>query len=229
VGEDFWPETYDRTMCDEIVKVSDKESFDLTRRLAREEGLLVGGSCGMAVAAALDVARRAEPEDVVVVLLPDGGRGYLSKIFNDEWMARYGFLRAATAGATVADVLAGKTGRMPELVHVHPTETVRDAIDYMREYGVSQMPVLRAEPPVVTGEIAGSIAEKDLLDALFSGQAHLHDAIERHLGPPLPMIGGGQPVAEAVAMLEKTDAAIILVDGKPAGVLTRQDLLAHLI
>jgi cystathionine beta-synthase len=229
VGEDFWPETYDRTMCDEIVKVSDKESFDLTRRLAREEGLLVGGSCGMAVAAALDVARRAEPEDVIVVLLPDGGRGYLSKIFNDEWMARYGFLRAATAGATVADVLAGKTGRMPELVHVHPTETVRDAIDYMREYGVSQMPVLRAEPPVVTGEIAGSIAEKDLLDALFSGQAHLHDAIEKHLGPPLPMIGGGQPVAEAVAMLEKTDAAIILVDGKPAGVLTRQDLLAHLI
>jgi cystathionine beta-synthase len=229
VGEDFWPETYDRTICDEIVKVSDKDSFDLTRRLAREEGLLVGGSCGMAVAAALDVARRAEPDDVIVVLLPDGGRGYLSKIFNDEWMARYGFLRAATAGSTVADVLAGKSGRMPELVHVHPTETVRDAIDYMREYGVSQMPVLRAEPPVVTGEIAGSIAEKDLLDALFTGQAHLHDAIEKHLGPPLPMIGGGQPVAEAVAMLEKSDAAIILIDGKPAGVLTRQDLLAHLI
>ena len=228
VGEDFWPETYDRTVCDEIVEVSDKESFDLTRRLAREEGLLVGGSCGMAVAAALEVARRGGPDDVVVVLLPDGGRGYLSKIFNDEWMARYGFLRGATAGSTVADVLATKTGRMPELVHVHPTETVRDAIDYMREYGVSQLPVLRAEPPVVTGEIAGSIAEKDLLDALFTGHAHLHDTVEKHLGPPLPMVGGGQPVAEAVALLEKADAAIILVDGKPAGVLTRQDLLAHL-
>jgi cystathionine beta-synthase len=228
VGEDFWPETYDRTICDEIVEVSDKDSFAVTRRLAREEGLLVGGSCGMAVAAALHVARRAGPDDVVVVLLPDGGRGYLSKIFNDDWMARYGFLRAATAGSTVADVLAGKNGQMPQLVHVHPTETVRDAIDYMREYGVSQMPVLRAEPPVVTGEIAGSIAERDLLDALFSGQAHLHDTIEKHLGPPLPMIGGGQPVAEAVALLEKADAAIILVDGKPAGVLTRQDLLAHL-
>jgi len=228
VGEDFWPETYDRTVCDEIVEVSDKDSFDLTRRLAREEGLLVGGSCGMAVAAALAVARRADPDDVVVVLLPDGGRGYLSKIFNDDWMARYGFLRSGDAKSTVADVLAGKGEHMPEMVHVHPTETVRDAIDYMREYGVSQLPVLKAEPPVVTGEIAGSIAERDLLDALFTGQAHLHDMIERHMGPPLPMVGGGQPVSEAVALLEKSDAAIVLVDGKPAGVLTRQDLLAHL-
>ncbi len=232
VGEDFWPTTYDREICDEIVEVSDKESFGMTRRLAREEGLLVGGSCGMAVVAALRVARRAGPDDVVVVLLPDGGRGYLSKIFNDEWMARYGFLAVSGAEATVGDVLAGKlTGaatRIPELVHVHPTETVREAIDVLREYGVSQLPVLKAEPPVVTGEVAGSIAERDLLDALFSGQAHLHDMIERHMGPPLPMVGGGQPVSEAVQLLEKSDAALVLVDGKPRGVLTRQDLLAHL-
>jgi cystathionine beta-synthase len=228
VGEDFWPETYDRTVCDEIVEVSDKDSFTITRRLAREEGLLVGGSCGMAVVAALEVARRASPDDVIVVLLPDGGRGYLSKIFNDDWMARYGFLHPASAESTVAAVLAGKGVTMPEMVHVHPTETVRDAIDYMREFGVSQLPVLKAEPPVVTGEIAGSIAERDLLDALFTGQAHLHDMVERHMGPPLPMVGGGQPVSEAVALLEKSDAAIVLVDGKPAGVLTRQDLLAHL-
>ena len=117
---------------------------------------------------------------------------------------------------------------MPQMVHVHPNETVRDAIDYMREYGVSQLPVLKAEPPVVTGEVAGSIAERDLLDALFTGQAHLHDIVEKHMGDPLPMIGGGQPVAEAVALLAKADAAMVLVDGKPAGVLTRQDLLAHL-
>jgi cystathionine beta-synthase len=199
----------------------------MTRRLAREEGLLVGGSCGMAVVAALEIARKAGPDDVIVVLLPDGGRGYLSKIFNDDWMARYGFLHTVDGAPTVADALAGKDGRMPPLVHVHPTETVRDAIDYMREYGVSQLPVLKAEPPVVTGEVAGSIAEKALLDALFTGQAHLHDTIERHMGDPLPMIGGGQPVSEAVSLLERADAAMVLVDGKPAGVLTRQDLLAH--
>ncbi|MFB9237299.1 cystathionine beta-synthase [Plantactinospora siamensis] len=228
VGEDFWPETYDRKICDEIVEVSDKDSFEMTRRLAREEGLLVGGSCGMAVVAALEVARRAGPDDVVVVLLPDSGKGYLSKIFNDDWMARYGFLATGGSEATVAEALAKKPGGLPELVHVHPTETVRDAIDYMREYGVSQLPVLKAEPPVVTGEVAGSIAERDLLDALFTGQAHLHDTIERHMAPPLPMIGGGQPVSEAVNMLEKSDAALVLVDGKPKGVLTRQDLLAHL-
>jgi cystathionine beta-synthase len=228
VGEDFWPETYDRGVADEIVEVSDKASFEMTRRLAREEGLLVGGSCGMAVVAALEVARRAGPDDVVVVLLPDGGRGYLSKIFNDSWMARYGFLDNSGAEPTVADALASKPGGLPELVHVHPTETVRDAIDYMREYGVSQLPVLKAEPPVVTGEVAGSIAERDLLDALFTGQAHLHDTIERHMGDPLPMIGGGQPVSEAVGLLEKSDAALVLVDGKPKGVLTRQDLLSHL-
>jgi cystathionine beta-synthase len=228
VGEDFWPQTYDRDICDEIIEVSDKESFTLTRRLAREEGLLVGGSCGMAVAAALEVARRAGPDDVIVVLLPDGGRGYLSKIFDDGWMARYGFLSTHESGAIVADVLARKGGKIPEMVHVHPSETVRDAIDIMREYGVSQLPVLKAEPPVVTGEVAGSIAERDLLDALFTGQAHLHDILDKHLGPPLPVIGGGQPVAEAVALLEKSDAAIVLIDGKPRGVITRQDLLSFL-
>ncbi|MGK5443412.1 cystathionine beta-synthase [Micromonospora sp. URMC 105] len=228
VGEDFWPETYDRGVADEIIEVSDKASFEMTRRLAREEGMLVGGSCGMAVVAALEVARRAGPDDVIVVLLPDSGKGYLSKIFNDTWMARYGFLDNSGTEPTVADALASKPGGLPELVHVHPTETVRDAIDYMREYGVSQLPVLKAEPPVVTGEVAGSIAEKDLLDALFTGQAHLHDTIERHMAEPLPMIGGGQPVSEAVGLLEKSDAALVLVDGKPKGVLTRQDLLAHL-
>jgi cystathionine beta-synthase len=227
VGEDFWPTTYDRDICDEIVPVSDAASFEMTRRLAREEGLLVGGSCGMAVVAALEVARRAGPDDVIVVLLPDGGRGYLSKIFNDTWMADYGFL-GSNAGTTVGDVLRSKGGEVPSLVHAHPNETVREAIDILREYSVSQMPIVRAEPPVTAGEVVGSVSEKALLDALFAGAATLADAVERHMSPPLPIIGSGEPVSAAVAALTSADALLVHVDGKPAGVLTRQDLLGHL-
>lgn len=227
VGEDFWPECYDRTVVDEIVAVSDKDSFEMTRRLAREEGLLVGGSCGMAVVAALRVAERAKPGDIVVVLLPDGGRGYLSKVFNDDWMADFGFL--STSGEqSVGDVLREKSGAIPTLVHTHPQETVREAIDILREYGVSQMPVVRAEPPVMAAEVVGSVVERDLLDALFAGGAALADSVERHMSPPLPMIGAGEPVAAAVSALESADAAVVVEDGKPVGVLTRQDLLGYL-
>jgi cystathionine beta-synthase len=227
VGEDFWPDTYDRGICDRILPVTDKESFSMTRRLAREEGMLVGGSSGMAVVAAALVASELSPDDIVVVLLPDSGRGYLSKIFNDDWMADYGFLTAHNE-TTVADMLLRKGNRLPELVHVHPTETVRDAINILREYGVSQVPVVRAEPPVMSAEVVGSVIERDLLDALFSGKAELADALERHMSPALPMIGGGEPVSAAMHALESADAALVLIDGKPAGVLTRQDLLGFL-
>lgn len=144
VGEDFWPSAYDPTVPDEIIAVSDADSFDMTRRLAREEALLVGGSCGMAVVAALRVAKDAGPDAVVVVLLPDGGRGYLSKIFNDAWMSSYGFLRTpldeTVPEPVVADVLRGKSGELPDLVHTHPSETVRDAIGILREYGCPRCP-----------------------------------------------------------------------------------------
>ncbi len=227
VGEDFWPAAYDPSIADEILAVSDSDSFDITRRLAREEGLLVGGSCGMAVAAALRVAERAGPEDVIVVLLPDGGRGYLAKIFSDKWMSDYGFLDTS-AETTVGDVLTAKDGETPALVHGHPNETVRDAIDILREYGVSQMPVVRAEPPVTAGEVVGSVSEKVLLDALFAGEATLADPLEKHMSAMLPIIGSGEPVRSAVDALGSADALLVHVDGKPAGVLTRQDLLGHL-
>jgi cystathionine beta-synthase len=227
VGEDFWPSTYDPTIADEIIAVSDGDSFAMTRRLAREEGLLVGGSCGMAVVAALRVAEKLTKDDVIVVLLPDGGRGYLNKIFSDTWMADYGFLDA-TGGETVGEVLRAKSGETPSLVHTHPNETVREAIDILREYGVSQMPVVRAEPPVTAGEVVGSVNEKALLDALFAGTASLADRVEKHMSPPLPIIGSGEPVASAVSALGGEDALLVHVDGKPAGVVTRQDVLGHL-
>jgi cystathionine beta-synthase len=227
VGEDFWPATYDPDICDEIVPVSDGDSFAMTRRLAREEGMLVGGSCGMAAEAALRVAARLGPDDLVVVLLPDGGRGYLSKIFSDKWMADYGFL-SASGQTTVLDVLRGKSGETPTLVHAHPNETIREAIDILREYGVSQLPVVRAEPPITAGEVVGSVSEKALLDALFNGDASLADAVEPHMSPPLPIVGSGEPVSAAIAALTEAGALLVHVDGKPAGVITRQDLLGHL-
>ena len=204
----------------------------MTRRLAREEGLLVGGSCGMAVVAALQVAEEAGPDALVVVLLPDGGRGYMSKIFNDAWMSSYGFLRRpldqSIPEPTVADVLRGKSGALPDLVHTHPAETVRDAIGILREYGVSQMPVVGAEPPVMAGEVAGSVSERELLSAVFEGRAQLADAVASHMSPPLPLIGAGEHLSDAAAVLHDTDAVMVVESGKPVGVITRHDLLGYL-
>ena len=182
VGEDFWPTTYDRGVPDEIVAVPDADSFHMTRRLAREEALLVGGSCGMAVCAAAKVAAEAGPDDVIVVLLPDGGRGYLSTVFNDGWMSSYGFLTPDTTEWTVGDVLRRKDGSIPDLVHGHPNETVADAVSIMREFGVSQMPIVKAEPPVMAAEVRGAVTVRDLLDKLFN-DAGLADRPRR--GPPL--------------------------------------------
>jgi len=229
VGEDFWPTAYDPEIADEIVAVSDRESFDMARRMASEEGLLVGGSCGMAVVAALRVAAKAEPGSLIVVLLPDSGRGYLSKVFNEDWLSSYGFIQADTE-QTIGDVLRAKTldGDLPDFIHTHPTESVADAIAILKEYGVSQIPVVRAEPPIMTAEVSGSIVERVVLDALFHGTAHLADRVESVMSPSLPMVGAGESVAAAMTALTDADALMVVDDGKPTGVITRQDVLAFL-
>lgn len=231
VGEDFWPETYDRTVADRVIEVSDADSFAFTRRLAREEAMLVGGSSGMAAFAARQLAHELAAEGrtdaVIVVLLPDSGRGYLTKVFNDDWLGQYGFATGAQADhRTVGEVLRGKSGQLPDLVHTHPAETIAEAVHILKEYGVSQMPVVRAEPPIVAAEVAGSVSERTLLDALFTGAARLTDRVEDHMSQPLPTIGSTEPAADAVKLLEHDDALLVQEDGKPIGVLTRQDLLA---
>jgi cystathionine beta-synthase len=203
----------------------------MTRRLAKEEGLLVGGSCGMAVVAALRVAERLGPDDVVVVLLPDSGRGYLSKIFNDEWLSSYGFLEDPAEAGRIMDVLNDKEEGIPGLIHMHPEETVGEAIEVLREYGVSQMPVVKrgaGHPDVMAAEVVGSVVERELLDALFAKRAFLGDPLEKHMSAPLPQVGSGEPVAELMNVLGSADAAIVLVEGKPTGVVSRQDLLAFM-
>ena len=173
-----------------------------------------------------------DPDAVVVVLLPDGGRGYLSKIFNDKWMSSYGFLRTPLdphqSEALVGEVLRGKSGSLPDLVHTHPSETVRDAIEILGEYGVSQMPVVGAEPPIMAGEIAGAVTEQELLSAVFEGRANLADPVSLHMGPAFPLIGAGEPISVASKALSEADALMVVDDGKPVGVITRHDVLGYL-
>ena len=180
IGEDFWPSTYDPSVVDRVVAVSDAQSFATARRVTREEGLLLGGSGGTAIAAALMVGRDLPPDAVIVVHIPDSGRGYLSKIYNDAWMADYGFLQAA--GTTVGDLLAARDPSLPSLVHTHPDETVRQAIAILREYGVSQMPVVKHEPPVVLAEVVGGVTERDLMDSVFTDAAMLDRAVREVMG-----------------------------------------------
>jgi cystathionine beta-synthase len=224
VGEDFWPKAYDRNVADEIIPVSDADSFAMTLRLAREEGLLVGGSSGMAVVAALRAAARLPSDALVVVLLPDGGRGYLGKIFNDRWMGSHGFA-AAAAGTTVAAVVDTLGPDRDPLTHVRTGSTVREAIATLRRAGASQLPLLSAAPPVALGEVVGAVDERTLIEHALQHPEGLNDPVAPLAGPVPPLVGATEELAALRAALKAGDSALVLADGRPVAVLTRTDLL----
>ncbi len=226
VGEDFWPPTYDPSLVDVTVAVSDQNSFEMARRVTREEGLLIGGSGGTAVVAALQLARDLTPDDLVVVLIPDSGRGYLSKIFNDDWMAEYGFV--TSEGVTVGDVLDTKEGEIPALVYVRPEDTVRDAILAMRKHGVSQIPVAKGEMPLAAAEVSGAVSELRLMERAFETPGILDRPVEGVMGPSLATIGIGQSIELAVELLETSPALLVIDGGRPRTIVSRTDLLTFL-
>ncbi|MEY3493303.1 MAG: hypothetical protein RL413_721, partial [Actinomycetota bacterium] len=164
VGEDFYPAAWDPDLYDEVIAVSDEEAFLMARDVSRTEGILIGGSGGLAVAAAIKVAKNADPNDIIVVLNPDSGRGYLSRVFDDDWMANFGFLRECDQ--CVGAVLETR-GDTPSLLYVNPSHTVRHAIDIMRANGVSQLPVCKNTPPFAAAEVAGSVDELELMETIY--------------------------------------------------------------
>src|SRR5262245_14044478 len=220
VGEDFWPETYDPSLTDRVIACSDEESSLMARRVAREEGILLGGSGGLAVAAAMKLGSELGPEHLVVVLIPDSGRLYLSRVFNDEWLAGYGFLRECDL--CVGVVLEARGDEVPLLIYVNPAERVRDAIAKMHRHGISQLPVCKNEPPYAAAEVAGAVDELELMDAAFRDPSVLDTPVEKVMGPKLPTVGVGQPLSLAVEALDRSPALLVLSGGRPLSVPTRR-------
>jgi len=226
VGEDFFPAAWDPSLYDEVIPISDAESFHTARRVSQVEGILIGGSGGMAVAAAIQVAKRAGPDDIVVVFNPDSGRGYLSRVFDDDWMATFGFL--TECDRCVGAVLETRNPTLDSLLYVNPDETVRVAIDRLRANGISQLPVCKNTPPFAAAEVSGAIDELELMSAIAADPSVLDVPVEAVMGPKLPTIGIGQRLEHAVEMLQSAPALLVLSGGRPLSVLTRTDILAYL-
>jgi cystathionine beta-synthase len=228
VGEDFWPDTYDPSIVDRYVTVSDQDSFLWTRLLAETEGILAGGSCGLALCAAYEVARGIDdPDALVAVIFPDGGRSYLSKIFNDGWMRQYGFL-GREEELTVGDVLRRKhaSDEIPPLLTVDAHAKVRDAVSLLHEHRVSQLPVVSSHDPQT---VVGAVSERGLLRHAMDDPALLGAEIVEVIEPPFPAVSAEDGVREAVELLtDRREALLVNMEGRAAGILTRADLLESL-
>lgn len=222
IGEDFWPGNWDGEIVDEVMAVSDAESFDWVRRAAKREGILVGASCGAALAAASRIAADAVDGDVIVVLLPDGGRGYLSKVYDDAWMRIHGFIDEDGDGRKLRDVVARIDGRRPLLPHVHPDETVRVVAGVMVEYSVDELPVLVVEGPSVPSQVVGAVDRETVSKAL----GHPHELIGRG-GPALPFAGIGEDVETVISRMQERRGVVVNDRGRPVALLTFSDMLAR--
>jgi cystathionine beta-synthase len=223
VGQPSLPDSFDPTVPDRIIAVTDQESVTLTRRLAREDGILTGGSGGMAVAAALRVATECGAADVVVVLIPDSGRGYLSKIFDEGWLRRFGFLARPDGCRSVGELIADTVERVG-LPVVAADRTVTDALQIMRAAGVRHLPVSSAPPPVRLAEITGTVDEATLAARAKQGRAWLTNPVADHMSGVLPVVGWGQPIAEVADTVTAVGAALVADGGIPRGIVTARDL-----
>jgi cystathionine beta-synthase len=222
IGTDAFPENYAPELVDEVIRVDDRTSFQLARRLAREEGILAGGSAGTALGAALEYGKRLGPEDVLVVLLPDTGRGYLSKFYNDTWLRENGLMEPAPTAA-LADVLAFRRQSnpgMPMLVSIGPQEPITVAIERLHRYGISQLPV------IADGQVVGSLTETQLLQHVAAGEEIFGRTVADWQGAPLPSLQETASVHEAYTLFASGHPAVAVHDAQRLqGVVAKSDLL----
>jgi cystathionine beta-synthase len=226
IGEDFWPGTFDPKIVDRWVRVSDRDSFLVARRITREEGILAGVSSGTAMFAALEIAKGLDGSALVVVLLPDSGKSYLSKLYNDEWMRQNGFLQRFAHLMRVGDVIRDREAGTPQLVVVSRSDTVRSAIDTMQRYGISQIPVVTNGIAQSVSDIVGSVQERTMLDRVFREPALVDASVERVMEAPFPVVNANEDVERLYAELAGGVPALLAVDDdRPISVITKADLL----